>query len=522
MCNNVLELNFKIINSCKLQILLVAAITMPYTDTTLFATKPKVTQRMTKSNKPIVLDQYDLNMIRHRAGPLYPTESVSGRDDTVFNRNNIIRAQIGADRTKTWKNTLEDQRKERLQKMADREAAKEQEIRELEQAWLERERKKTDAVQEQYQRHKILDNDYMRMFHSAKMTADCLKDLAETKRIKDERRQAEIQEGIQAKETAYKLYKEEVDANAQKALEQRAARERVDRVNMAQIRKGQYQRDEERREKKNELLEMKKVKELDEEIRRKEQEDTHRRNMTCRSILDKQVEERKKQDNIRALEDMAADLEIQMVQQKLEERNAIHEARMKDLKEKKAAAAETAQLAVAKQIKADEERRINSMLRCEGQDVTNIRAEEARKARAAKYKKLEDEAKKINEFNVADKFARKAVEDMADMEYYQKQHLEHLREAEYEKMLTEEKRAEAKRMATETLAEIAKLKLAREKEKEFESFCDKCAVLKDQREARELVERCRKMAEAEEDERVRRAYAIVIRDINRRDKTISW
>ncbi|KAE8302261.1 putative Maebl [Giardia duodenalis] len=495
---------------------------MPYTDTTLFATKPKITQRMTKSNKPIVLDQYDLNMIRHRAGPLYPTESVSGRDDTIFNRNNIIRAQIGAERTKTWKNTIEDQRQARLQKMADQEAAKEQEIRELEQAWLEREKKKADAVQEQYRRHKELDNDYMRMFRSAKITADCLKDLAETKRIKEERRQAELQEGLQEKETAYRLYKEEVDANAEKALAQRTARERVDRVNLAQTQKGQYQREEERRERENELVEMRRLKALDEELHRKEYEDTRRRNMTCRSILDKQVEEKKKQDNIRALEEMATDLEIQMVQQKLDERHAIHEARMKSLKEKKAAATEIAQLAVAKQIKADEERRINSMLRCEGQDITNVRAEEARQARAAKYKKLEDEARKINEFNVADKFARKAVEEMADLEYNQKQHLEHVREAEYEKMLAEEKRAEAKRMATETLAEIAKLRLAREKEKEFESFCDKCAVLKDQREARELVERCRKMAEAEEDERVRRAYAIVIRNINRRDRSISW
>lgn len=515
-------MQLKVIKFYKLQILYKTVAVMPYTDTTLFATKPQITQRMTKSNKPIVLDQYDLNMIRHRAGPLYPTESVSGRDDTVFNRNNIIRAQIGADRTKTWKNTIEDQRKERLKKMADREAAKELEIKELEQAWLEREKKKADAIQEQYQRHKMLDNDYMRMFHSAKMTADCIKDLAETQMIKEERRKAEVQEGIRAKETAYQLYKEEVDANAQKALEQRAARERMDRVNLAQIKREKSKREEERREKENELMEMRKIKELDMDIRKKEQEDALKRNMTCRSILNKQVEEKKKQDNIRALEDMAADLEIQMVQQKLEERNAIHEARMKTLKEKKAAAAETAQLAVAKQIKADEERRINSMLKCEGQDITNIRAEEARKARAAKYKKLEDEARKINEFNVADKFARKAVEDMAEMEYYQKQHLEHLREAEYEKTLMEEKRAEAKRMAAETLAEITKLKLAREKEKEFESFCDKCAVLKDQREARDLVERCRKMAEAEEDERVRRAYAIVIRDINRRDKTISW
>lgn len=495
---------------------------MPYTDTTLFATKPKITQRMTKSNKPIVLDQYDLSMIRHRAGPLYPTESVSGRDDTVFNRNNIIRAQIGAERTKTWKNTIEDQRQARLKKMADREAAKEQEIRDLEQAWLEREKKKADAVQEQYRRHKELDNDYMRMFHSAKMTADCLKGLAETKQIKDERRQAELQEGIQEKETAYKLYKEEVDANARKVLEQRAAREHVDRVNLAQVQRGQYQRDEERREKENELMEMRKVKALDEEIRRKEQEDAHKRNMTCKSILDKQVEEKKKQDNIRALEEMAAELEIQLVQQKLDERNAIYTTQMKSLKEKKAAAAETAQMAVAKQIKADEERRINSMLKCEGQDVTNVRAEEARQARAAKYKKLENEARKINEFNVADKFARKAVEEMANIEYHQKQHLEHVREAEYEKMLADEKRAEAKRMAAETLNEIAKLKLAKEKEKEFEKFCDKCAVLKDQREARDLVERCRKMAEAEEDERVRRAYAIVIRDINKRDRCISW
>lgn len=92
------------------------------------------------------------------------------------------------------------------------------------------------------------------------MTADCLKGLAETKQIKDERRQAELQEGIQEKETAYKLYKEEVDANAKKVLEQRAAREHVDRVNLAQVQRGQYQRDEERREKENELMEMRKVK----------------------------------------------------------------------------------------------------------------------------------------------------------------------------------------------------------------------------------------------------------------------
>lgn len=495
---------------------------MPYTDATLFTTKETLARRMRQSNKPTILAQADINRMRWHADPLYPTESVTGRDDNAFRRDNIVRSQISADRMRTWKNTVADQREERLRRLEERKAAKEREIKELENAWLERERKKAELVNAKYVKYKEQDSDYMRMFQSAKLAASCLESLSATRAARETQAKADHDASVKEKEHILKAYQDEVEGNKKRVEEQRITRVWYDRENDKQIALHRQEHEEEKQERQRELESLRKAQKDSLEYERQETMRVFERNKACRDMLDRQMEERSRIKQLEKLEDQAVDLEIKVIQQKNEERKAIHERKRSEVKKLKEEASETVKQAIAAQVKENNAKRIDAMLRCEGADVTEQRAEQMRRAREEKYRKVAEDARRFNEENAATRFAHKTVEEMADYEYGQKKILENKAEEAYEKALADEKRIAARARAAEMLAEINTKRMAREKAREIERVCDLAAALKDVREAQDLVERCRRMALEEQDPLVRRAYDIVIRNINQRVRTISW
>lgn len=496
---------------------------MPLIDDTLFATKAKYAKQRASPDKSVLLTSSDLDVIRHRAGPMYTTESVSGRDDGLHNRKAIQRSELGAERAKAWDNTFAAQRRQRLNNLSEMEAARQRETHDLSDAWLERlaaRKEMTNAHAAALARH---ESEHMRLLKSAKATASCVGHQAVARAHRDAQVALERTAALAEKAGYVAAYEGELQENRRVAAARLdAAREVLDfQHRQGAARDIQLKMTEqaalarERQDYERDLCTIR------EERARQRAEDQAKKQRT-RAALDYQAQQEQAARDRAALEERAADLEGDLVHQRRAERRAIEQRKLQAIRDQKARLCEATYDTLCAERLRSEAVREAGYQKMEREALTQDRADADAAQRLAQSRKLLADCADYNLVQQATRFAHDTVERMAELEYGARLRGELQCDADRDADAERQRAYDARAQAVRNKSDLLEREVRRRQDLLAEQQGDRAAVQRDLDEIAALKAQIREYAEAEQDPAVRKAYGSVIGRMNKAEKTVSW